>query len=390
MKEQSLKVAVIGAGVSGLHTARELKTQGHDVTIFEKTNRLGGTWAYDPRVEPDPLGLDPGREIVHSSLYQSLRVNLPKRLMGFLEYPFTERKDPREFPGHEEVLLYLEDFAKDFGLVELVRLEHEVVRVERVDEVSHEWVVESRTRMSESEEEAEAEEEVFETVVVCNGHHTEPRIAEFPGMDAWPGVQIHSHNYRTPEPFQNLIVVVIGNGPSAIDILTEISSVAKEVHQALRDSDIHFKKLESHDNIWQHSMIKCTKEDGKVVFQDGSFVYADVIKHCTGYKNHFPFLRTNGIVSVDDNRVGPLYKHVFPPQLAPWLSFVGLSYKGVTTLIIELQSRWVARFYLARWHCQVKKRWHHLLKNSTSIWRRVDGLSATLISFKTSLIMKTG
>lgn len=57
--------------------------------------------------------------------------------------------------------------------------------------------------------------------------------------------------------------------------------------------------------------------------------------------------------------------------------------QGVTTLIIELQSRWVARFYLARWHCQVKKRWHHLLKNSTSIWRRVDGLSATLISFKT-------
>ncbi|KAM4081618.1 hypothetical protein ACJW30_11G105800 [Castanea mollissima] len=342
MKEQSLKVAVIGAGVSGLHTARELKTQGHAVTIFEKTKKLGGTWAYDPRVEPDPLGLDPGREIVHSSLYQSLRVNLPRRLMGFLDYPFTERKDPREFPGHEEMLLYLEDFAKDFGLVELVRFEHEVVRVERVDEVSHEWVVESRTRRSESKEE-EVEEEVFEAVVVCNGHHTEPRIAHFPGMDSWPGVQIHSHNYRTPEPFQNLIVVVIGNGSSAVDILTEISSVAKEVHQALRASDIHFKKLESHNNIWQHSMVECTKEDGKVVFQDGSFVYADVIMHCTGYKYHVPFLRTNGIVSVDDNRVGPLYKHVFPPQLAPWLSFVGLPYRGVTTLIIELQSRWVAR-----------------------------------------------
>ena len=183
MKELSLKVAVIGAGVSGLHTARELKTQGHAVTIFEKTNRLGGTWAYDPRVEPDPLGLDPGREIVHSSLYQSLRVNLPRRLMGFLDYPFTERKDPREFPGHEEMLLYLEDFAKDFGLVELVRFEHEVVRVERVDEVSHEWVVESRTRRSESEKEEEEEkEEVFEAVVVCNGHHTEPRIAHFPGL----------------------------------------------------------------------------------------------------------------------------------------------------------------------------------------------------------------
>nr|XP_027070953.1 flavin-containing monooxygenase FMO GS-OX-like 6 [Coffea arabica] len=27
---------------------------------------------------------------------------------------------------------------------------------------------------------------------------------------------------------------------------------------------------------------------------------------------------------VDENRVGPLYKHVFPPQLAPTLSFVGI------------------------------------------------------------------
>lgn len=30
---------------------------------------------------------------------------------------------------------------------------------------------------------------------------------------------------------------------------------------------------------------------------------------------------------VDDNCVGPLYKHVFPPALAPWLSFIGLPWK---------------------------------------------------------------
>jgi len=51
---------------------------------------------------------------------------------------------------------------------------------------------------------------------------------------------------------------------------------------------------------------------------------------CFRYKYHFPFLETNGIVSVDDNRVGPLYKHVFPPHLAPWLSFVGLPCKVYT------------------------------------------------------------
>jgi NADPH-dependent 2,4-dienoyl-CoA reductase/sulfur reductase-like enzyme len=121
MKDQSLKVAVIGAGMSGLLTARELKRQGLAVTLFEKN-------------------------------------------------------DPREFPGHEEVPRYVEDFARDFGLFELIRFGQEVVRVERVDEVSHEWVIESKSQGSGS-----VEEEVFEAVVVCNGHHTEPRIAEFPG-----------------------------------------------------------------------------------------------------------------------------------------------------------------------------------------------------------------
>ncbi|KAF5446223.1 hypothetical protein F2P56_031865, partial [Juglans regia] len=340
MKEQSLRVAVIGAGMAGLLAARELKREGHQVIVFEKSSRLGGTWVYDPRVETDPLGLDPSRKIVHSSMYSSLRVNLPRRLMGFLDYPFLEKQggDPREFPGHREVLRYLEDFARDFWLVELIRFEHEVFRVERVNGVSHEWIVEWRTREGESEE-----EEAFEAVVVCNGHHTEPRIAEFPGMDTWPGVQIHSHNYRTPEPFKTKIVVLIGNGPSAHDILREISSVAKEVHQALRASDVHFKKLENCNNIWQHPVIERADEGGKVIFQDGSFVCADIIIHCTGYKYHFPFLRTNGIVSMDDNCVGPLYKHVFPPYLAPWLSFVGLPYRAVPTLIIELQSRWLAK-----------------------------------------------
>lgn len=47
------------------------------------------------------------------------------------------------------------------------------------------------------------------------------------------------------------------------------------------------------------------------------------------YKYHFPFLETNGAVTVEDNRVGPLYKHVFPPSLVPWLSFVGLPWKVI-------------------------------------------------------------
>ncbi|XVF73436.1 hypothetical protein PTKIN_Ptkin12aG0201700 [Pterospermum kingtungense] len=311
--------------------------------INPEGKRVGGTWVYDPKVESDPLGLDPNREIVHSSLYGSLRVNLPRHIMGFLDYPFVkvEGGDPRSFPGHEEVLRFLEDFARDFGLVELIRFGHEVVRVERVDEVSNEWVVESRTREMESR--WESKEEVFDAVVICNGKHTVPKVAEFSGIDAWPGLQMHSHNYRTPEQFEDKIVVLIGKGPSANDILREISSLARQVHQAIRGPEVQFERLQDYDNVWQHPMIECAHKDGKVVFQDGSAVVADIIIHCTGYKYHFPFLRSNGIITVEDNRVGPLYKHVFPPSLAPWLSFVGLPNRSVPSLVIELQAKWVAK-----------------------------------------------
>lgn len=51
------------------------------------------------------------------------------------------------------------------------------------------------------------------------------------------------------------------------------------------------------------------------------------LRYSFSYKYHFPFLRNIGAVKVDDNRVGPLYKHVFPPTLAPGISFVGLPWK---------------------------------------------------------------
>ncbi|GLU00433.1 hypothetical protein SLE2022_178050 [Rubroshorea leprosula] len=342
---ESLKVAVIGAGTAGLVAARELLREGHQVTVFEKNNKVGGTWVYDPRIETDPLGLDPTREIIHSSLYRSLRTNLPRQIMNFLDYPFSKKEggDPRSFPGHEEVLRYLEEFARDFQLLELIRFGKEVIRVEPLDGSSQNWIIEWKNREIPSGDKSEPEEELFNAVVVCNGHNTEPKIAQFPGINVWPGQQIHSHNYRTPEPFQNQIVVIIGKGTSAIDILKNISPLAREVHQVVRGVDFGLKKQENYDNVWQHPMIECAHEDGKVVFQDGSSVYADAIIHCTGYKYHFPFLKTNGKVRVDDNRVGPLYKHIFPPSLAPGLSFIGLPILTVPALQGELQAKWVAR-----------------------------------------------
>ncbi|KAJ7944767.1 Flavin-containing monooxygenase [Quillaja saponaria] len=335
----SRHVAVIGAGAGGLVAARELRREGHQVVVFEKGDQVGGTWVYTPKVESDPLGLDPNRAVVVSSLYKSLRTNLPRECMGFRDFPFVTRdgkdRDPRRFPGHWEVLMYLQDFATEFGITELVRFETEVVSVGLAE--GGKWKVKSKSR------DRIGADEIYDAVVVSNGHFTEPRIADIPGINSWPGKQMHSHNYRIPAPFRDQVVILIGSAASAVDISRDIARVAKEVHIAIRSvEDSTLGKHPSYDNMWLHSMIESVHDDGRVIFQDGSTVNADVILHCTGYKYHFPFLETDGALSVDDNCVGPLYEHVFPPALAPGLSFIGLPWKVLPFPMFELQSKWIA------------------------------------------------
>ena len=73
-------IAVVGAGAAGLVTAREAMDAGHDVTLFEQSDRVGGLWIYRESAESDPLGQHP-EERVHGSLYASLHTNLPRDLM---------------------------------------------------------------------------------------------------------------------------------------------------------------------------------------------------------------------------------------------------------------------------------------------------------------------
>eukprot|EP01018_Ginkgo_biloba_P037373 Gb_30033 [translate_table: standard] len=141
------------------------------------------------------------------------------------------------------------------------------------------------------------------------------------------------------------VVIVIGNSASGQDISRELARVAKEVHLSARSTCPEVNMMKSatgYSKIWLHSMIDSAYEDGRVTFQDGASVFADTIIHCTGYSYHFPFLDTKGIVNVTDNRVGPLYEHVFPPLLAPSLSFVGLPWKVIPFPLCELQSKWIA------------------------------------------------
>ncbi|PWA78211.1 flavin-binding monooxygenase family protein [Artemisia annua] len=157
---------------------------------------------------------------------------------------------------------------------------------------------------------------------------------------------MHSHLYRVPDPFRNQVVVVVGTSLSGQDISMELLNVAKEIHlssKSLPVSEGLSKVISKHDKLHLHPTIESLHEDGRVVFVDGSWLTADTIIYCTGYSYSFPYLDTKGIVAVDDDRVGPLYEHTFPPNLAPSLSFIGIPSKIIAYPVFESQAIWIAQ-----------------------------------------------
>lgn len=72
--------------------------------------------------------------------------------------------------------------------------------------------------------------------------------------------------------------------------------------------------------------------------QDGTQIAnIDAVIYCTGYQYAYPFLEGTGLVTSHDMRVDPLWQHIFPPNVAPTLAFVGLIWKSLRNPQFELQ-----------------------------------------------------
>ncbi len=325
-----MNVAVIGAGAAGLATAHELLAAGHRVAVFEQSRQVGGLWAYTDATEDDPLGLRPSRRI-HSSLYASMHTNLPRDLMAFDGCPFGDadgapptscRPARMRYPHHARVFDYLQRFAVDAGVARHVRFGH---RVKRVD-LRRRWRVDG---------------ESFDAVAVCNGHFSEPRVPALPGLEQFPGMVLHSHNYRRPDSFAGLRVVVLGSSVSGGDLSREIAEVAAEVHfsgRLFRDAPLP---------ACQTGLLKrCPPvagfEAASVVLENGERIEAvDAFLFCTGYRYRFPFLDAS-LIGVGDNWVRGLYRQLVAVD-QPTLAFVGLPFRIVPFPLFQRQARWFAR-----------------------------------------------
>ncbi len=383
------RVCVIGAGSSGIASCQVLRARGIPFDCFEAGSAVGGNWRYDN---------DNGM----SSAYRSLHAKSSRRGMQYEALPM-----PDSYPtylSHELIAKYLDDFADHFGFRRNIQFRTEVARA--APAATGGWDVTVRRRDTGAER-----TERYTAILVANGHHWDPRYPEpaIPGAGTFRGEIIHSHHYRTPEPFAGRRVLVLGIGNSGCDIATECCQVAARTLLAVRQGAHVVPKylfgmptdhltlmrrgaaaplwlqrsavallvriaqgpLSSHglpepdrrmldipptvsDNLLSRLdqgdiVVKpgIGRFDGDhVLFTDGTADQVDTVIYCTGYKISFPFLDA-ATAGPDGNQID-LYHRVVSPKF-PGLYFIGLVQPiGAIMPIAEIQSQWVADLLEAR------------------------------------------
>lgn len=172
-------------------------------------------------------------------------------------------------------------------------------------------------------------------MLLCR-HFFVPLMPSIPGLESFPGLLMHSHNYRHPDVFQEKCVVVLGAASSGQDICLEVAKKAEIVY--LSHKGILPCKLP--DNVKQQRPISFISPDGTVHFDDGQQRKVDAILLCTGYEFSFPFLSDDCNIEVCDNRVTHLYKHIFNTKY-PTMSFIGLCLRICPFPLFSLQAQYI-------------------------------------------------
>ena len=106
-----------------------------------------------------------------------------------------------------------------------------VVKVNETDdhESTGNWIVKIKSLDTN-----ETKSEVFNSVMVCTGHHCDPIWPSFKNQNKFKGRLSHAHDYKTPNGFEEDRVIVVGLGNSGGDIAAELSIVSKKVFLSTR------------------------------------------------------------------------------------------------------------------------------------------------------------
>jgi dimethylaniline monooxygenase (N-oxide forming) len=208
-------VAVIGAGPSGLTTAKELLQEGHAVTCFERSRGIGGIFRFDP----DPCSI---------SVWDTCRLTSSTFVTSFSDFfpgPDHEPFEHRHM-AHDEYLAYLERYADHFDVRSHVVFGREVVSVSPTPPG---WRVVVRDPV-----EGCPEDHTFDAVAICTGVHSVPNMPDIPGLDSFPGQILHTAHYKGVHSIKGRSAVFVGAGESGADIIAEAARRLDHCHLSLR------------------------------------------------------------------------------------------------------------------------------------------------------------
>jgi 4-hydroxyacetophenone monooxygenase len=187
------RVAIIGAGMSGIAAALRLWQAGVPFVVLEKDGEVGGTW--------------------YENTYPGCRVDVPNH---FFSYSFAQRDDwPQHFSTQPVLLDYFRACAERFGLRDEIRFDTEVTSAEWDDETGS-WTLCLRTPEGEETLEAQA-------IISAVGQLNRPSFPDIPGRETFEGVSFHSARWRHDVDLTGKRVAVIGTGASAVQFIPEIA-----------------------------------------------------------------------------------------------------------------------------------------------------------------------
>ena len=191
---RTMKVVIIGAGMSGLLAGIRLQQAGVAFEIIDKNPDVGGTWL--------------------ENTYPGCRVDNPSHLYSYSFEPNHEW--PFHYSTQDVLWDYFRKVADKHGLREHIRFETKVEEAV-FDEASETWTVRIKGKDG-------AEETLTATAVISAvGQLNQPRLPDIPGRDSFKGPAFHSARWRHDVDLAGKRVAVIGTGASAFQFVPAIA-----------------------------------------------------------------------------------------------------------------------------------------------------------------------
>ncbi|CAA0819949.1 Probable flavin-containing monooxygenase 1 [Striga hermonthica] len=218
------RVAIVGAGISGLLACKYAASKGFSPMVFEAQDQVGGLWNHT---------------------IESTRLQVPKQSFEFSDFPWPSSADT--FPHNTQLQHYLHSYARDFQLLQYIKFDSKVMSIDYegpVEDIQH-WELWGGTGKAfgskgkwhlkvVNTKDGSVKEYAAEFVVLCIGRFSglpdSPEFAPGCGPDVFSGTVLHSMDFASmdnssaAELIKGKKVVIVGSAKSAIDIAFECAN----------------------------------------------------------------------------------------------------------------------------------------------------------------------